>query len=599
MPTLIDELVVSLALDPKQFTDEQRKALDGLRKFQNSWEEGRKKIDQGSSSFRKFYEALENPLGTVKKGLMDLADQSVKTGTSVGKAGEAGATGMGAIARGALLAYAAVKSVQYVMNELRETAKATEQLGFASQWAGTPVEWMSRLAIATNIQTGLPTAATDSWLVNLRQAIAGYTTPESPGLGKITGMLEPLQRLGINFLRPEQYRAAGMSRDSIVESITQQVSDTLARVVGGDPRRIPNAVRVGQDLGLPPELATVLAGGWSQVQQLMNNAKLVAVTADEVDAAHKLEVAERDTQSHLEKLTRVLTEGLLPILTPLLKVFNRIIDFLTPGTDIPTNILGAPPASASRAWLHPGQGAIDLLRRYAPTWLGGGGSNPAAPSDRPNVSPAGPIESPGQDGQDRQGNLADDLDTGSKLRGSIDYFVGQGWTHNQAVGIVSRLFLESDLDPKAHNDINGGHTGIAQWDSTRWNRFLTWSHGDASYQRQLDYVQWELTNPEAIAAAKIRATSSAHDAGAAMENYERANDPEFTNNAADLAQSLSDIQTRTSGASSTSIDNSTKTGGDVHVHVTTQPGADGRRIGNDIGDAVRQRQVTNFNSGQE
>jgi hypothetical protein len=129
---------------------------------------------------------------------------------------------------------------------------------------------------------------------------------------------------------------------------------------------------------------------------------------------------------------------------------------------------------------------------------------------------------------------------GERVKEAMDFFIAKGWSPAQAAGIVARLHAESGLRIDSHNSIKGGHTGIAQWDSERWPRFLRKYGGDTSFQKQLEYVDWELNGPEAVAGRRIRLAQTASDAAVAMESYERAANPAFTLSTARRAQGLSD-----------------------------------------------------------
>ena len=54
----------------------------------------------------------------------------------------------------------------------------------------------------------------------------------------------------------------------------------------------------------------------------------------------------------------------------------------------------------------------------------------------------------------------------NKRMDAIEYFTGQGWTKNQAVGIVANLEAESGLDPTIKGD-KGEALGIGQWHPDR------------------------------------------------------------------------------------------------------------------------------------
>jgi hypothetical protein len=62
MPTVIDELVVKLGLDPKDFVSGQKKAEDALRKTKDAAKEGSKEVSEGASDMLKAFGGLQGKL---------------------------------------------------------------------------------------------------------------------------------------------------------------------------------------------------------------------------------------------------------------------------------------------------------------------------------------------------------------------------------------------------------------------------------------------------------------------------------------------------------------------------------------------------------
>ena len=106
----------------------------------------------------------------------------------------------------------------------------------------------------------------------------------------------------------------------------------------------------------------------------------------------------------------------------------------------------------------------------------------------------------------------------------------KGWTKEQASGIAANLNAESRFNTKASGDkskITGVDQakGIAQWHPDRQKQFEELSGKkieDASFEEQINFVDWELKNTNKAAGNKIRATKTAAEAAAATEQeYER------------------------------------------------------------------------------
>lgn len=90
-----------------------------------------------------------------------------------------------------------------------------------------------------------------------------------------------------------------------------------------------------------------------------------------------------------------------------------------------------------------------------------------------------------------------------RLKEAYDYFIGRGWSSAQAAGIVGNLHFESGgLNTDAKGDFMGGQYtafGLAQWRGDRlanFQRLFGKPVERASFQEQLQFVDWELRNTE-------------------------------------------------------------------------------------------------------
>lgn len=109
---------------------------------------------------------------------------------------------------------------------------------------------------------------------------------------------------------------------------------------------------------------------------------------------------------------------------------------------------------------------------------------------------------------------------------AMKFFMDQGWTKEQAAGIVGNLQQEShaDLDPNSKNSI--GMYGIAQWDTNRRNQFQK-NYGKpiygSSFEEQLNFIQWELTHSHKNAGSALKQAKDAKEAAMiVVDKYEGA-----------------------------------------------------------------------------
>ncbi len=113
-------------------------------------------------------------------------------------------------------------------------------------------------------------------------------------------------------------------------------------------------------------------------------------------------------------------------------------------------------------------------------------------------------------------------ETGS-AKEAIDFFVGKGWTPEQAAGIVGNLQAESGANMKTNAIGDGGKAyGIAQWHPDRQAKFQK-LYGkpiqEAGFKEQLEFVNWELNNTEKKAGDMLRAVTGASQAAAVVDKY--------------------------------------------------------------------------------
>ena len=132
---------------------------------------------------------------------------------------------------------------------------------------------------------------------------------------------------------------------------------------------------------------------------------------------------------------------------------------------------------------------------------------PAPPSNPGTGSVSGIEDRPGARGNAQQ---------------AIDFFMSKGLTRAQAAGIAGNLLFESGFSPSAVGD-GGTSFGIAQWHNGRGSAMKQWTvdqgYSSTSFKGQLEYLWHELNHSESNALGKLRATSSAYDAGMAFCRY--------------------------------------------------------------------------------
>lgn len=114
------------------------------------------------------------------------------------------------------------------------------------------------------------------------------------------------------------------------------------------------------------------------------------------------------------------------------------------------------------------------------------------------------------------------LGSGSGAEGDINALVGMGWTREQASGIAASIQRESLGNPAAVGD-GGAAYGISQWHKDRQEAFKQWSGHDirgSSRAEQLAFINYELREGgERRAGELLSKTKTAGDAGAVVSKY--------------------------------------------------------------------------------
>lgn len=202
----------------------------------------------------------------------------------------------------------------------------------------------------------------------------------------------------------------------------------------------------------------------------------------------------------------------------------------------------------------------------------------------------------------------------SKRDRAIRYFMSQGWTREQAIGIAANLQHESNFDERAQGDKNkrtGQYDayGIAQWHPDRqreFKRVFDKDIRDSTYEEQLAFVQHELTTTHKAAGDALRKTRTARDAGAAVtlqyeipankeaRAVERGNTAQSI--AGDYAAYTASATPSAGGAASTTNNNRTVTANIGEINVQTQA-TDAQGIAADIGAAMNDTLVSQANYG--
>lgn len=109
-----------------------------------------------------------------------------------------------------------------------------------------------------------------------------------------------------------------------------------------------------------------------------------------------------------------------------------------------------------------------------------------------------------------------------KEKQAYAFYVAQGWTPEQSIGIIGNIKRESGFNPNAIGDA-GKAFGLAQWHPDRQAKAKSlYGNNWKSFENQLKFIDWELKNTEKVAGDKLKKTKGVWQAGQVVSDfYER------------------------------------------------------------------------------
>lgn len=266
------------------------------------------------------------------------------------------------------------------------------------------------------------------------------------------------------------------------------------------------AQQYAQIFGISEDVLRAMMNGDFEAEMAKQRQALKDSGYDEATKkAHEFGVKMREIQTRIEAVGVTIGTYLidvmnkvgpiiLPILDKIAQGWKNIFSWIDAAGEALANSRFANAVGKGMAWMFDKLG----IRDQVDAALAGGGSSAASPTTSPKA-----------------GSAADPM----------KFFMGMGWSKEQAAGIVANLKHESNMNPNAVGD-NGKAYGIAQWHPDRQANFAKWAGKDirqSTAEEQMRFVNYELTDgAERKAGMLLRAAQSAQFAGAIMSrHYER------------------------------------------------------------------------------
>lgn len=173
--------------------------------------------------------------------------------------------------------------------------------------------------------------------------------------------------------------------------------------------------------------------------------------------------------------------------------------------------------------------------------------------------------------------------SGDRMAQGMSYFMSQGYTREQAAGIMGNLYHESGgLQPgiEERGREGKGGFGLAQWTGPRRTQFFKWAaesgQNPYDYNTQLSFVNWELNNTEGGAKKALLAAKSTPEATRAfMDAYERPGIPHYDSRLQAANQAAGSV-TINQGAITVNVPQTNATAEDIAKAVADKVGEQNR-----------------------
>ncbi len=505
--TIIDELIVTLGLDPKQFTDAQKGVMASFQKLGAQSERQAKAIEENGKKATQFFTALTK-----------------------------GATEFLAVFTAGL---GATEFVHFLTAADTGLGRLSQRLGISAKDLGA---WGSAATLLGGTTAGMSQS--------IQSLITRFANISITG---DTSLIPFLRALHVNFKT---------AKDGTLDwqDALYQMSDTLSHM----PRA--RATTFLQDMGIgDPGTINLMLQGSAAMRQMVASLKQFAPNQADIKAAEARQMAFSKLELSAIEVGRTLLTQLTPALDGVADALTRlgewasahpaILDAVFAGAATIVIALGAALTALSFTAVVAGFAALatpiglitiaiaglaaaavfvvekwDWLRSQAKAiwdaiagiihtalepviavmrWL-----DPAAFAATAAPKTAATAKGGGYSGRGYVQQQSD-----------IAQLVGMGWTRAQAQGIVANISRESGGNPAAVGDMGAAY-GLGQWHPDRQAAFKAWSGHDirnSTRAEQLAFITYEMRHgsERTAGAALSKATSAGQAAAIVSRLYER------------------------------------------------------------------------------
>lgn len=334
MPTVIDSFVITLGLDPAQFTAGQRELMDNLRKMQEQAEKGGKEIESQGKKFGDYF-------STVKREAL-----------------------------GALAIFVGGRGIKEFVGYMTGLDAATARVGHTMNISAREVSaWQGAIE-----QNGGSAESATGALAGLSGEMNKFM------LTGQTSMLPVLNTLDISLIDVNKK----------LKTSDQLLLDIADRIKGMDPARA--AAMLSMVPGMNQDMLNLLIQGRAEVEAYLAAARAAGgTTAESAAAAKKYQESLALLSREATNTSRVLLTELTPAIVGAFRSFqNTIKNGVTGG--LPFWDWFFKPMTVT---ITPGSWAESFLKKVFPDWLPGGPSAATKPSPGLSLYPPPFLGEPG------------------------------------------------------------------------------------------------------------------------------------------------------------------------------------------------------------
>jgi hypothetical protein len=313
MPTIIDSLIVQLGFDTTGVAEGERRVTESLHKLDNQATRSAQNIESSAGkSLKSYLDRFDAHFATINKNLVVLGSQGRRSGAEVAAGANIAAEGLANITASGMAAYAAVKSVQGLIQSMSGSASYGAGIGRMAPEIGSSSRFVQDFANAAKIAVNADPAAVTADLRSLSTDLEAWHRR-----GIMAGRLREVMIGGVD-----------LSSDDTVESAMRKIEANLHAM------STTEAAMRAQLYGLTVDTGRFARQGPTAVNAAMAGVDQRHLTADQIYWLDRLQRSINQSDSAYSHLWDVIVSDFSKGgLAPALEGFSSLADHLSQDKD--------------------------------------------------------------------------------------------------------------------------------------------------------------------------------------------------------------------------------------------------------------------------